>query len=69
MEKTLENPDITGAEGARVKPNLSGKRTERTIIKLSAIMSFKFRASAISRGFYILFLGGFFLCKHFLIRV
>ena len=34
MEKTLENPDIAGAEGARVKPNLSGKRTERIFLEL-----------------------------------
>ena len=28
-EETLENPARAGAEGARRKPNLSGKRTER----------------------------------------
>ena len=30
MEESLENPVKSGAEGARVKPNLSGKRTEHT---------------------------------------
>ena len=29
VEKTLENPDFgSGAEGARLTPNLSGKRTD-----------------------------------------
>ena len=31
-EETLENPVQTGAEGARRKPNLSGKRTEQGAI-------------------------------------
>ena len=32
-EETLENPARAGAEGARRKPNLSGKRTERMQIR------------------------------------
>ncbi len=57
-EKTLENPDIAGAEGARVKPNLSGKRTECTIF-FCVIMSLVIQSFCDKQKLFIFYLGGF----------